>query len=207
MKAIVDRLAEFIEQWAQDHASTMLVKNYGFAELVNRISRGKTTVSTQPIPITIPGDGSEAQQIALDDRFNFIFWIRTNGRITFSVSEEDIWGLKETKRQNLDLRIVIAHRNNFGEDVIYNLAQNLPSQITIEGYDLVFLDVAVVDDDHETIHNTELGATNYEKHRFTWNIYALNINVEFIPCTGFVRDSIDINDVLTDEQGNFLTAI
>lgn len=207
MKTIVDRIAEFIEQWAQDHASTMIVKNYGFAELVNRSSRGKTNVSTQPIPITIPGDGSEAQQIALDDNFNFIFWIRTNGRINFSVSEDDTWGIKETRRQNLDLRIVIAHRNNFGEDVVYNLAQDLPSNIIVEGYDLVFLEVAVIDDSHEIIHNTELGATNYEKHRFTWNIYTLNVNVEFIPCTNFERDSIDIDDVLTDDEGNFLTSV
>lgn len=207
MKAIVDRIAEFIEQWAQDHASTMLVKNYGFAELVNRTSRGKTTVSTQPIPITIPGDGSEAQQIALDDKFNFIFWIRTNGRISFTVNEDDTWGINETRRQNIDLRIVIAHRNNFGEDVVYNLAQDLPSNIIVEGYDLVFLDVAVIDDNHENIHNIELGLTNYEKHRFTWNIYTLNVNVEFIACTNFERRSIDIDDVLTDDEGNFLTSV
>lgn len=215
MKEIIDRLATFIQEWAEDQASTMLVQNHGFAELVNRTSRGTTknrqnlsSISTQPIPITIPGDGSEAQQIALDDNYNFIFWIRTTGRIFFTLVEDDSWGLKQGRRQNLPLRIVIAHRNNFGEDLVYQLVEDLPEQITIHGIDMVFIDsIGEVNDDHETIHNEELGATNYEKHRFTWNIYTINLNVQFVPCTDFDFDSININDddFLTDDTGNFLT--
>jgi hypothetical protein len=224
MKTIVDRVAQFIEEWAQDQASTMLVKNFGFVELVNRISKGTTknrqnlaSISTQPIPITIPGDGSEGLQVSLNDEFNFIFWIRTTGRIRLTQDPDDFWGLKQGRRQNLGLRIVIAHKNTFGEDLVYNLAQDLPENININGFEFVFIDsIGEVEDDHETIHDTELGKTNYEKHRFTWNIYALNLNIQFIPCTGFDASSIDIDDELvcitdelsvqiTDEVGECLT--
>ena len=211
MKTIVDRIAQFIQEWAEDQNSTLLVKNFGFCELVNRESRGTTknrrnfeSVSTQPIPITIPGDGSEAEQVSLNDQFNFIFWIRKNGRVQMTESLDDAWGLQQGKRQNLPLRIVIAHRNNLGENLVYELSQDLPERIYLNGYDLVFLSAnGEVDDDHETIHDIELGKTNYEKHRFTWNIYVINLNVEFIPCTGFDPRSINVNDslleCLTDE--------
>ena len=214
MKTIVDRIAQFIQEWAEDQNSTLLVKNFGFCELVNRESRGTTknrrnfeSVSTQPIPITIPGDGSEAEQVSLNDQFNFIFWIRKNGRVQMTESLDDAWGLQQGKRQTLPLRIVIAHRNNLGENLVYNLAQDLPERIYINGYDLVFLGAnGEVDNDHETIHDIELGKTNYEKHRFTWNIYTINLNVEFIPCTDFEPESINVDDIITDEFGNFLTA-
>lgn len=214
MKEIVDRVAQYIEQWAQDYASTLIVKNFGFCELVNRESRGTTknrlnqaSVSTQPIPITIPGDGSEGLQVSLDDQYNFIFWIRLPGKVSISLSEDDSWGLKQGKRQNLNLRIVIAHRNNLGENLVYDLVEDFPENIFIQGFQFVFLDAqGEVDNDHETIHNTELGKTNYEKHRFTWNIYTINLNVQFIPCTDFERESVNVDDILTDEFGNFLTA-
>lgn len=207
MKEIIDRIAQFIQEWAEDKSSTLIVRNFGFCEIVNRESRGKNSTSTQPIPITIPGDGSEAEQVSLNDRFNFVFWIRRNGRVASTESTDDSWGLTQGKRQNLPLRIVIAHRNNLGEDLVYELNQDLPERIYINGFDLVFLDATGdVDDDHETIHNTELGRTNYEKHRFTWNIYTLNINVQFIPCTDFEPESINVDDILTDEFGNYLTA-
>lgn len=214
MKEIIDRISQFIQEWAEDRSSALIVRNFGFCELVNRSSRGTSrnrqniqSVSSQPIPITIPGDGSEAEQVSLDDRFNFVFWVRRNGRVTTSESIDDSWGLQQGKRQNLPLRIVIAHRNNLGEDLVYELSQDLPERIYINGFDLVFISAnGEVDDDHETIHNTELGQTNYEKHRFTWNIYTINLNVEFIPCTDFVPEEINVDDILTDEFGDFLTA-
>lgn len=213
MKTIIDRIAQYIEEWAMDYASTLLVKNFGFVELVNRESRGTTknkqnqsTVSKQPIPITIPGDGSEGTQVSLDDQFNFIFWIRLPGKVQVVENDDDSWGLKQGKRQNLDLRIVIAHRNNLGENVVYDLVEDLPENIFIQGFQFVFLDAqGEVDNDHETIHNTELGKTNYEKHRFTWNIYTINLNVQYIPCTDFVIASVDVNDRITDENGNYIT--
>jgi hypothetical protein len=186
-----------------------VVKNWGFAELVNRSSkgtskngRGQEQIGNQPIPITIPGDGSEAQQIALDDQYNFIFWIRVPGRAQFVDNPEDHWGLNQKRRQSLPLRIVIAHRNNLGEDLVYNLVEDLPENFYISGFHFVFVNSnGDVDNDDETILDTELGHTNYEKHRFTWNIYTINLNVEYIPCVDFQG-----RDYITDEEGNYLFA-
>lgn len=187
MKTIIDDIALLIQEWAEDQVSTLIVKNFGFVELVNRESRGKKSVSAQPIPITIPGDGSEGEQVSLDDQFNFIFWIRTNGRTAITVDENDKWGLDPGRRLNTPLRIVIAHRNNLGENLVYDLFQDLPESIIVEGFEFVFLDASGdIDDDHETIYNTELGKTNYEKHRFTWNIYALNVNIQYVICVDYV---------------------
>lgn len=209
MKSLIDKLAEFIEAWANDQASTLVVKNHGFAELVKRESKGtsknllnQSSVGTQPIPITIPGDGSEAKQIALDDQFNFIFWIRVTGRANMVRNEQDAWGMKDGRRHVLPVRIVIAHRNNLGEDLVYDLAEDLPERFIVPGFEFMFIgENWEVDNDHETIHDTELGKTNYEKHRFTWNIYTLNLNIEYIPCTDFVTP-----DYITDEFGNYLFA-
>lgn len=214
MKTVIDKIGQFIQEWAEDQSSTLIVKNFGFVELLTRESRGtsknrlnQSSVSTQPIPITIPGDGSEAEQVSLNDQFNFIFWIRTNGRTGITVDENDKWGLDAGRRFNMPLRIIIAHRNNLGENLAYDLFQDLPESINVEGYEFVFLDASgYVDDDHETIHNIELGKTNYEKHRFTWNIYALNVNVQYVICTGFERESVNVDDIITDESGNYLTA-
>jgi hypothetical protein len=209
LKAIIDQLATYIETWAQDQVSTLSVLNYGFCELVNRESKGTTknlrnqaSISTQPIPITIPGDGTEGEQVALNDQYDFIFWIRVTGRASFVQNDDDRWGLKDGRRQNLPLRIVIAHRNNLGEDLVYNLVHDLPENFYIQAFEFVFINNnGDVDNDHETIHNTELGLTNYEKHRFTWNIYTINLNVEFIPCTDFVP-----REFITDQFGNCLFA-
>lgn len=208
MTELIDRIATFIEAYVQDQASGIVVKNWGFVELVNRESRGTTknrnnqpTVSTQPMPMTITGTHNR-EQVSLNDEEDFIFWIRVVGRVTSVLAEGDSWGLKEGKRQSVPLRIVIAHKVELGENLVYHLANDLPSMLVVPSFEYVFLSSnGDVDTDHETIHDTELGRTNYEKHRFPWNIYVINLNVEFVPCTGYV-----VPDFLVDEFGNYLTS-
>lgn len=208
MTEIISRIGDFIESYVQDQASPVIVKNWGFVELVKRESRGttknkqqNTTVSTQPIPMTITGT-HKREQVALDDTKDFIFWTRVTDRVRAVLNEEDSWGLKEGKRQNLPLRIVIAHKVELGENLVYHLMNDFPPNLYIDGFEFVFLNPnGDIDNDHETIHDTELGATNYEKHRFPWSIYVINLTVEFIPCTGYV-----VPEFLVDEFGNYLTS-
>lgn len=205
MTEIINKVADYIETWANDYASTLIIKNWGFCELSRRGARGKRearlAITEQPIPMTINGTG-ERQQVSLDDQYNFIYWIRVPGRVTFSFNEDDQWGLKDGKRQNLPLRIVICHKVELGENLVSTLVEDLPSNFYITGFDFVFLSTqGDIDFDHEGIHETELGKTNYEKHRFDWNIYVINLNVEFIPCTDFVP-----REFITDEFGNCLFA-
>lgn len=204
MEQIILAIAEHIENWTIDFVGgspALTVKNWGFVELSNRESRGtKGKVSTQPIPMTINGTGNR-DQVSLDDQFQFIEWIRWVSPIQAVISEEDSWGLKEGKRKTLPLRIVIAHRVELGEDLIVHIAENLPQIITLTGYDFIFLQGWSIDPSHEQIYVTELGQTVYEQHRFDWNIYTIDLSVEFKQCVDFVPST----EFITDEEGNCLT--
>lgn len=187
MTEIIDAVSARIEDFVDSLNSNDLsikIKNWGFAELVMRESRktsDPSSTSSQPIPIT--GTGRDRKQIALDDKYDFIFWIRLNSPVQQIVSDEDSWGLKEGKRNVLSLRIVVAHKVKLGENLIYRVAGVLPPNLKITGYDLVFLNRdGNIDVDHPTIYETELGKTVYEKHIFDWNLYVLNLNVEYILC-------------------------
>ena len=199
MKALIDKVAEFIEVWATDQASPIIVQNFGFVELANRESRGKEKTSVQPIPVTITGT-HEREQVSLNDEKDFIFWIRAVGRAS-PITDDDSWGIKPYRKSSLPIRIVIAHKVEFGENLVYQLFNDFPKSFVVPGYESMFLENMEVDPDHEVIHDTELGKTNYEKHRFPWNIYVINMNIEFQICTDYVAP-----EFLTDEFGNYLTS-
>ena len=186
MAGIINVLSEEIEQWVIDNTDISpdsKIRNWGFVELSNRTSKGRSTTSTQPIPMTINGTG-DREQVSLDDRYDFIFWIRWLDQLTSILSEEDSWGLKEGKRFTFPLRLVIAHKVELGETLILELVSDLPSKLIVAGFEFVYLSASVsVDPNHEDIYRTELGDTVYEQHRFDWNIYVVNINVEFIKCS------------------------
>jgi hypothetical protein len=207
---IIVAIADFIEDWAQAQASPIRVKNWGFAEIAKRTSRGRKLgqdqgKGEQPIPMTINGTG-EREQISLDDEFDWIHWIRVPGRAQIVSSPEDTWGIKEGKQQNLGLRIVIAHGVTLGENLVNNLVNELPESLIIAGMEYVWINPgSVIDYDHETIYNTELGVTVYEKHRFDWNIYVIELNVQFLPCVDYTPQAVP-DDALTDSDGNYITA-
>lgn len=202
MKRIIDAIAEHIENWsiANVDQSPLAVKNWGFVELANRESKGDKSTSTQPIPMTINGTG-DREQVSLDDKYDIIEWIRWVSPIQSVVNPEDSWGLKEGKRKSLPLRIVIAHKVELGEDLIVDIAENLPQIITLTGFDFIFIEGWSINPDHEQIYNTELGATVYELHRFDWNIYTIDLDVQYKMCVGYVPSE----EFITDEFGNCLT--
>lgn len=204
MIELIDKVGEYIETWAEDYASTLIVKNWGFVELSKKGARGNRggqyATTEQPIPMTINGTG-ERLQVSLDDTKNFIFWIRIVNRPSFNPDLDDEWGIKQSRRQILPLRIVICHRVTLGEDLIHYIVNDLPKSLIIPGYDFIHLESGEIDYDHETIHDTELGKTNYEKHRFDWNIYTINLNAEFSLCYDYAPP-----DYITDEFGNYLYA-
>jgi hypothetical protein len=153
-------------------------------ELANRASRSPKSgsTSTQPIPVTITGDG-QREQVSLDDRYDYMHWIRWVSPITSVENDEDSWGLTVGERMTIPLRIVVAHKVEIGENFILQLTRGLPKNFVVPGLDFLFIDSGYsIDPDHETIYNTELGATVYEQHRFNWNIYAINVNAEFVIC-------------------------
>lgn len=165
-------------------------KLFGFTELVTKMD--------QPFPVVVNGTGDRSViQVSLDDRYDFISWIRLPGTINNSQDEDDNWGLKTSKRLQAGLRWVIAHDVTLGENLINDLVSGLPVILyNIPGYDFVFIDEDIdIDADHEAIYRTELGETAYEKHRFDWNIYVVELNFEFNKCVG--------TDIRLLESGDF----
>lgn len=156
---------------------------YGFCELSNRTN---SDGATQPIPLTITGTHKRAQ-VALDDRRQLITWIRLPGTITLGENiDENNWafGLDDGNVSTANLRMVVAHKVELGEDLIVDIARGIPSFLSNTGYKIISVDKGniLIDADHETIYNTELGAGQYEKHRTVWNLYVINVSVQYIPC-------------------------
>lgn len=167
-------ITEAIDAWAEDNFNHTL-KLWGYCELM--------TKKDQVMPVTIP----ERKQVSLDDRFEVITWIRLPGTISLGNEiEGNDWsfGLKSAPVQVATLRMIVAHKVIIGEDFIVEFLNRFPRTFDVDGYSIVSVNkpAITVDADHETVYVTELGATVYEKHRFDWNIYALAINIEFIPC-------------------------
>lgn len=183
MIEIIQKLDEITEELYPE-SSSFKKKLWGYCELAKRSSQGDNSIGEQPLVITINGT-SDRQYVTLDDRYDFISWMRTPSPITLqnTIAGSD-WGFgfDEGQVQKLTIRWVIAHKVEYGEMLIFNLVRQLPARINIPGYGFVSIDKTNVsiDPDHEAIYQTELGNTVYEKHRTTWNLYVINTPVEYI---------------------------
>jgi hypothetical protein len=179
MTAIVDQL----DAWTNQEYSGLTRKLFGYCELARKTS-GSTE---QPMPMKIANRSSERTQVSLDDKYKLITWVRLPGTISQGNEVEgNEWGfgLSQGVVQNAQLRWIVAHRVELGEDWIHTFLKEIPITLNVDGYELVSInkDSNSVDADHENIYRTELGDTVYEKHRFTWNLYAITLNVQYVLC-------------------------
>jgi len=166
-----------IDAWTATRYSASNKKLYGFCELMKKTAgEGKTE---QVFPVTIPN----RDKVSIDDRYNLITWIRWVQPVTYDASEDWSFGRSEARLGILPLRIIFANKTILGEDLVFDFINAFPSKFTVPGFQLVFVDgKPTIDPDHETIYTTELSNTVYEKHRFTWNIYAVNLTIQFLEC-------------------------
>jgi len=147
------------------------IKLFGFAELA--------TKANQPHPVTIPN----REQIAINDKYDGIFYHRL---ISSGLSQPD-----ELQRGNVSvslfssrMRTVLAYKvKKFAEEFIFDFNKAMPDLLSVDGYHSVDVTNNVgINSDQEAIYKTEFGGGDYEKHILTWNIYAIEYNVEFIKC-------------------------
>lgn len=191
-------IIEAIDAWTTDRYGAYNKKLYGFCELARRTADD----ATQPVPMTMPDISGERIQVSLDDAFNFITWMRWIAPTTYAFNEQWSFGKSEARVGTIPLRLVLAHDVQLGEDLVFDFINAFPSKFAINGFQFVFTSPSLnIDPDHETIYRTELGETNYEQHRFPWNIYVFEINVEFMKCPDGANA-----DFITDGFGNCLTA-
>lgn len=177
-------IVEKIDEWTAAQYPSLNKKLFGYCELMTKTTG--TPPSDQPMPVKIidgqPDRGTG--QVSIDDKYHLITWVRLTDGPSKTANDNDNWGIRQSKRQQATLRWIVAHKVELGENFINELIRDLPDRFTIDGYEFVFIDDEVTTDpDHEQIYLTELGKTVYEKHRFNWNIYALEIAVEFILCS------------------------
>lgn len=173
-------IIEAIDAWTNNRYSAYNRKLFGFCELMRKTA-GDGGVE-QVFPVTIDG----RVHVSIDDKFNFITWIRWAQPVTYEANEEWSFGNSEARFGNIPLRLVFAHKTILGEDLVFDFVNAFPSKFTVPGFKLVFTNANLsIDPDHEAIVQAELGPANYiayEKHRFKWNVYVLNINVQFLEC-------------------------
>jgi hypothetical protein len=177
-------LIEAIDDYTADYFSSYNLKNWGFCELMKK-SAGEGSVE-QPMPVTIP----LRKQVSLMDTYEIITWIRQTSPVQYEPNEEWSFGKNEARFANLPLRIVFCNKVSLAnsESLVYEYLQNFPSKLSVADYQFIFVGAnSSVDPDHEAIYTTELGNNSYEKHRFPWNLYAINLNVQFIICQGDYR--------------------
>lgn len=185
MTDFVERIDSITTEFLDEYYPAVLTserKLFGFTELI--------TKNGQPMPVIINGTADRGTvQVSLDDKYKFMSWVRLPGTISQSASEEDNWGLREGRRLNAGLRWIVAHRVELGEVLITELLQYIPTLfVGMPTYEYVFVDDNIsVNADHEGVYLTELGNTVYEKHRLTWNVYAIELNLEFLICQSNFR--------------------
>lgn len=192
-------IIEAIDDWTNDrYASTYDVKLFGFCELMRKTAGdGK---EEQLFPATIPG----RIQVSIDDRYNFITWMRWAQPVQYEVSEDWTFGNSEARVGVIPIRLVIAHKTSLGEDVVFDFINAFPSKFSVAGFQFVFTNATpTIDPDHEAIVQAELGPASYlayEKHRVTWNVYVLNINVQFMEC----REDQSEDGIVTEDNEDLI---
>lgn len=172
-------LVQAIDNYTATKFSYLNKKLFGFCELMNRSVTVGGKSSTQPIPVTIP----QRKQVSLDDKYEFITWIRWVEPVSYEPNDEFSFGRNIAREGSITLRIVVAHKVELGESIIFSFVNGLPVQFHLDGYKYVFVeDTSSINPNHETIYQTELGNTVYERHRFPWNLYTVDVSVSFLPC-------------------------
>lgn len=175
-------IIEAIDSYTSDRYSAYNKKLYGFSELARKTA-GDGNVA-QVFPMTIPSSvGSAREKVALNDRYTLITWIRWVNPVTYEASEEWSFGKDEARVGTITARVIFSHKTSLGEDLVFDFVNALPTEFSISGFQFAHvMGTPSIDPDHETIYTTEFSDTAYEKHRFTWNLYAVNITVQFLEC-------------------------
>jgi hypothetical protein len=178
-------IIQAIDAWTLNRYGIYTEKLWGFCELV-RTTAGDNK-QEQVFPMTIPSNPTTRREKAvIDDRYNFITWIRWASPVSYSENADFSFGKNEARFGSLPLRIVLAHKITLGEDLVFDFINAFPSKFSVAGQQLVFTEATPsIDPDHESIFQQELGPANYqsyEKHRLTWNLYVINVTMQFLEC-------------------------
>jgi hypothetical protein len=168
------KICDEIDKAILNALPTSGLKAYGLCELINK--------GNQQHPVTHDLTRQPAQ---INDRFDGIFYHRLLS-IESNEDEEISFGVDILDRSNARLRIFLAHKVHLGEGFVMSFKNAIPSKITSLPLDFKFIHRSIgvtINTDHEGVYNQEYGETTpYERHRTTYNIYALEFNLDFVEC-------------------------
>jgi hypothetical protein len=151
------------------------LKAYGFCELVDKDGK--------PNPVTCSNGINKSRTPAqIHDSHKGIFYHRLLANTPVTEDEEFSFGTLKLRFQPR-IRTVIAFKQSLGEEFIFEFIDAIPDKITtLTGYKFVLLTQGTLIADHDAVFNQEYGQNSYEKHRITWNIYALEYDIDFMLC-------------------------
>lgn len=164
MTEVCDKINEEIEDFVDNGSLNTL------CELI--------TKDNQPHPITV----TTRRQVAPNDRYDAVIYYRILDS-PVNAEEPDMWGRTFRKKVAQRLRMVVFVKHSKGESWIYDLINELPDTLVVTGYRAIDLGPnfnLIVD--QQGIYQQELGANDYERHATSWNIYAIEFDVNLIRC-------------------------
>jgi hypothetical protein len=168
-------IIEAVDAWVLSRYGGQNLKQFGYCEIMRKSFEGGEEV--------FPVGAVTRERVQILDKHNIVTWAHWITPANYEKSSEWSFGKTEAREATAQIRYLFAHKTTLGENLINDFVNAFPNKLTVSGYQFVFVDPAItVDPDHEQIHNSEFGNSNYEKHRFTWNIYAINITVQFLLC-------------------------
>lgn len=144
---------------------------FGLAELMIK--------GTQPHPVTIP----DRKQVSLKDNYNGIVYHRVLS-MSPAESADFSFGSRLAVDMKVRMRTVLAFKvAKFEEEFIFTFVKTFPQELFIDGYKLIDLPPSKnVIVDQEAVYKTEFGGGDYEKHIVTYNIFAIEYEIDTIKC-------------------------
>lgn len=152
------------------------LKAYGLCELVQK--------DDKPNPVTVTPINNTRTPAQIHDRFNGIFY----HRLLYSNYVEDLdhsFGDQLRKKFTVRMRVVVAYKIKLGEEFMFEFVAEFPEKLStteLTDYKFVHLGQGNLIADHEAVFIQEYGNNSYEKHRTSWNIFALEYDIDFILC-------------------------
>lgn len=136
------------------------------------------TKSDQPHPVSVP----DKKQVAPNDKFEAVVYHRLLNDVATD-DPDNSFGSKVYKKHSQIVRTVVMAKMAKGKDWIDTFIDAIPDTIDgLTGYKFVNINTINKNTNQDEIFNTEFGESGYEKHRLSYNIYALESTVEYIYC-------------------------
>jgi hypothetical protein len=173
----LEKICDNIDTILMAAFKTKGLKAYGLCELVQKDSK--------PNPVTVTPINNTRTPAQIHDSFNGIFYHRLLGNNGYVEDLDHSFGDVLRKRFTVRMRTVVAYKIKLGEEFMFEFVKAFPEKLStaeLTDYKFVHLGQGNLIADHEAVFIQEYGNNSYEKHRTSWNIFALEYDIDFILC-------------------------